>query len=337
MTDAHAYAARTIPELYRWFAAEAAPTSPTWERVSLWVADTPAVAGRLDGLPGAKRQPNLFLGALRYLDAPLRPGPALRGWQDAHWDEVRDVILSRETQTNEPGRCAVLAPVLAALPQPVVLLEVGASAGLCLTPDRYRYRWTGDVTGEVAGSDASPAAPLLESRVAGAAPGSPDALVVVARFGLDRHPLHADDPDDARWLRSLVWPDEQDREARLARCLDAVGRRPPTILRGDALDHLDRLLALAPAGATPVVMHSATLAYLDQPDRAEFVRRVCASGARWLSFEGVGVLREVRERVPAAETTASPHFLVALDGRPLGASSPHGGWVRWFDRGSGQP
>ena len=48
-------------------------------------------------------------------------------------------MLSRATQTNEPARCAVLLPVLARLPQPLALLEVGASAGLCLLPDHYGY------------------------------------------------------------------------------------------------------------------------------------------------------------------------------------------------------
>jgi hypothetical protein len=44
-------------------------------------------------------------------------------------------MLSRSTQTNEPARCATLLPVLAQLPQPLALNEVGASAGLCLLPD----------------------------------------------------------------------------------------------------------------------------------------------------------------------------------------------------------
>lgn len=35
----------------------------------------------------------------------------------------------------------MLLPVLARLPQPLALLEVGASAGLCLYPDCYSYRY----------------------------------------------------------------------------------------------------------------------------------------------------------------------------------------------------
>lgn len=373
MKDAHAYAERTIPELYRWFAGEAAPTSPTWEAVSLWVAGTPSIAGRLDTLPGSKRQPNLFLGALKYLGAPLEPGAALEAWVGRHWAEIEAVILRRATQTNEPGRCAVIAPVLASLPQPVALLEVGASAGLCLAPDRFRYRYAGSggpthgagieapgsgdgagigsIDSIVRGHEARADAPVLDCRVTGVPPGGVEDLRIAARAGLDRNPLRADDPDDVRWLKALVWPDEPAREARLAAALETVGRAAPTILRGDAVADLDRLLALAPSGATavglalsgvapvwlapsgvtPVVLHSATLAYLTEADRDAFIAKVRASGARWLSFEGVGVLREVRERVPDAEAHRdTPHFIIALDGEPLGFCSPHGGWVHWY-------
>jgi hypothetical protein len=52
-------------------------------------------------------------------------------------DALRAVMLARSTQTNEPGRCAALLPVLTRLPEPLALLEVGASAGLCLLPDFY--------------------------------------------------------------------------------------------------------------------------------------------------------------------------------------------------------
>ena len=49
----------------------------------------------------------------------------------------------RSTKTNEPRRCAGLLPVLAGIAGPLALLEVGASAGLCLYPDRYSYSYDG--------------------------------------------------------------------------------------------------------------------------------------------------------------------------------------------------
>ena len=60
------------------------------------------------------------------------------------WSEVSATMRSRSTQTNEVGRCATLLPVLGGLEGPLALLEVGASAGLCLHPDRWSYRYLDD-------------------------------------------------------------------------------------------------------------------------------------------------------------------------------------------------
>src|SRR5207253_1710094 len=60
-----------------------------------------------------------------------------------HADEVGALMMTRSTQTNEPARCATLLPVLARLPPPLALLEVGAAAGLCLLPDCYAYDYDG--------------------------------------------------------------------------------------------------------------------------------------------------------------------------------------------------
>lgn len=301
MKGAHAYAAMPIDELYRWFAGEADPTSPTWGDLCRWVADTPELLARLDALPGTKRQPNLFLGAIRYLDGPLVGGPGFLAWVEQNGDAVERLILSRSTQTNEPGRCAVLAPVLASLPQPVVLGELGASAGLCLLPDRY---------------------PWLD------APG----LVVADRWGLDANPLDASDPDDARWLRALVWPGEDAREARLVAALAVAAEDALEVVRGVLPDDLGWFLAetvrrAEAAGATPVVFHSATLAYLARADRDAVVAEIRASGVRWVSFEGPTVVTELRGRVP---DDGRPHFVLALDGEPVARCSPHGAWVDWL-------
>ena len=110
--------------------------SPTYERLCLAVADDAEIVTLLDTLPRVKRQPNLLLGAARILDAPLDDA-TFRAWVVANWRELSGEMLARRTQTNEPGRLATLLPALAQLPEPLALVEVGASAGLCLFPDRY--------------------------------------------------------------------------------------------------------------------------------------------------------------------------------------------------------
>src|SRR6202048_4830953 len=106
-------------------------------------AADPEVIGFLLTLPREKRQPNLFLAAARHLFGTPAGWDQLRSRVLQDTDTLRAVMLSRSTQTNEPGRCAALLPVLAGLPEPLALLEVGASAGLCLLPDFYAYDYGG--------------------------------------------------------------------------------------------------------------------------------------------------------------------------------------------------
>ena len=120
---------------------EARDVSPTYERLARAVAADDSLIALLDSVPITKRQPNLFFGVVRLLRGPVEDPREFRDYAVAHWAEIEPELLARATQTNEPGRCAVLLPVLAALPQPLALLEVGASAGLCLYPDRYSYRY----------------------------------------------------------------------------------------------------------------------------------------------------------------------------------------------------
>src|SRR5262249_29701438 len=127
-----------IAAQYRRFAEiEARGRSPLYKALALGVAEDAFALEFLAGLPEAKRQPNLLLAAVRHVAGTARDWPAFRALLVERGAEVCTTMLARRTQTNEPGRCAALLPILARLPQPLALLEFGASAGHCLLPDRY--------------------------------------------------------------------------------------------------------------------------------------------------------------------------------------------------------
>jgi hypothetical protein len=211
--------------------------------------------------------------------------------------------------------------VLAALPQPLALLEVGASAGLCLYPDRYAYRYTGRaVLGD--------AELVFDCRVGGPAP-LPAALPQVAwRTGLDLHPLDVADDEDVRWLSCLVWPEQRDRFEILRRAVAIARRDPAPVLPGDLTTDLAAVAAAAPAEATLVVFHSAVLSYLDGAERERFRAEVAALAARrptvWLSNEGPRVVVDVP--IPGGPVP----FVLARDGVPLAYTDPHGASLDWF-------
>ena len=312
--------AQGTAENYRRFARyEAAGRSPAYERLAYAVADDSLVLSFLDELPVLKRQPNLVFAGARYLlGAP--PGPAsLRSLVADRPAELATVLLARRTQTNEAARCAVLLPALAALPQPLALLEVGASAGLTLLPDLYSYDYDGH---RVTGLD--PEAPTLSCRARGPAP-RPDRVPTVAwREGIDLNPLDVNNDDDMAWLSCLVWPGEEGRAERLEAAVQVARRRPPLVHRGDLLDDIAAVAAGAPRAATLVVYHCGVLAYVDAAKRRAFAAAVAGLGAVWLSYEAAGV-------VPDLATDLSPgDFALIRDGRRLVArADPHGTWAEW--------
>ncbi len=317
-----------LAQTYRAFALrEAAGRSPSYERLCLGVAADPQLLALLADLPLPKRQPNLLLGAARLLGGPAEDYLAFREFVTGHWAAIRTEMLARSTQTNEAGRCATLLPVLAALPQPLALLEVGASAGLCLYPDRYRYAFGEQAPFGPAGG------PLLECTVDGPVPVPGHVPQVVWRGGIDLNPLDAADPGDMRWLESLIWPEHTERVARLHAAAAIAAADPPVLVRGDLNESLPALVAQVPAEATLVVFHTAVLAYLDPAGVDRFAAQLAALAAQrpgtvWLSNEAAHVVPQVARRLP--DGVPPGRFVLAVDGRPVAYTMGHGQGVEWL-------
>lgn len=317
----------TVAQQYRGFAENyAAGSSPGYADIAGNLARDEQVLGLVTTLPqGNKRQPNLLLGAVRYLGGPVESWSGFRPWLVEHWESVRRVVLERYTQTNEVRRCATLLPVLAQMPGPLALLEVGASAGLCLYPDRYRYSFDGGVPFGPADSPV-----LLECATRGPVPVPERVPEVAWRAGIDVNPLDAGDEQDVRWLESLIWPgaNEAERRSRLRGAAQVAAQDPPYIVGGDLVEQLHTVAGKAPRGATLVVFHSAVAAYLSAPERDAFAAAVRELDGHWVSNEGWRSFPEWENAQPPVSTD----FTLGVDERVVAYTGEHGQSITWAGR-----
>jgi hypothetical protein len=312
--------ASSTSEAYEAFARrEAHGHSAVYEELAHRIAADPQVLGLIEQMPVPKRQPNLLLAASRFRSAPMPSYPVYRAWLIAHWDQVRSTMAHRRTQTNEAGRCATLLPLLAALPQPLALIEVGASAGLCLYPDRYRYQYD-----DLAALGPADSPVTLSCRTAGPVPIPVELPTVAWRAGIDLNPLDVQDAEDTNWLECLVWPGQTERLQRLRDAVRIARADPPLLVRGDLNQTIAELVAQIPAGSTPVIFHSAVLAYLSQDERAAFAETARALPGHWISNEAPGVL------TPVAPQSRRTSFVLALDEHPVAFTGPHGQTLEWL-------
>lgn len=316
MTDAIAAQFRRFAE------KEARGHSPLYEALSLGVATDPAILELLAALPAEKCQPNLLLAAWRMVHGVPTDFADFRTRLLADPDPILSEVQARRTQTNEVGRCALLLPILARLHQPLALIEVGASAGLCLNLDQYAYDYDGVQVGAATG-------PVLHCRSTGVLPVPCEMPRIAWRMGLDLAPVSLRDPDALAWLEALIWPDQAERLARFREAMQVLRRNPVRIRQGDLTTDLAPLLAEAPVGPTLVVFHSATLAYVrDAAARAAFVTMVWEHSAIWICNEAPIAFPDIAARAPRPPPPGA--FLLAVNGEPMAWTDPHGAWIDWF-------
>lgn len=319
-------------ERYRRFARDEAPgRSELYRRWAEAVADDPSLQSILERIPATRRHPPLVFAVTRILGSPLAAVERWRRFVLAHADAVVEECSSRRLQTNEPLRLAALLPALAEIDGPIALLELGASAGLCLYPDRYSYRFVAADGGMRAVLDPveGPSPVVLTSEVRAEMP-TLRMPQVTWRAGIDLDPLDARDERDRAWLESLVWPGETQRAQRITAALDIVRSDPPIMVRGDAREQLSALAASAPAAATLVITTPGMLVHLARVERTALIAEIreltVRRSARWVTIDAPQTHDAWR---PAVDPELWSGFVVALDGRVRAAADPLGRWWEW--------
>ncbi len=241
-------------------------------------------------------RPGLHLaGALHYLallgePALARHYPSTGGDGDARsaWIAARAAFISsssrfapmlaRMPQTNEPARSmpllAAFAWLSARFEMPLRLREVGASAGLNLRFDRYRYdggnwQW-GDARSSL----------LLRNRIVAGTPENIDARIIVDdRIGCDLNPLDATKEEDRLRLTSFVWPDQTERLTRLRNAL-AIAREFPVEIDAEAFATWLPRKGIPRRGALTVVFHTIVEEHLSSREKSDLAATIGRLGDR---------------------------------------------------------
>jgi hypothetical protein len=272
---------------------------PTWDVLRGHEADPPASVPVLRLMGAVNR---LVLAGGEPALARIYEGPAID--PSAAWDAFSAVLernreelresIDLPVQTNEVGRCAALIFGFLAVADetglPLRLLEIGASAGLNLRWDRYRYEAGGFAWGP------PDSKVRIEFELDGEVPDLPADIEIAGRHGCDAAPIDPDSTDGRTTMLAYIWPDQKFRLERMRAALRLTGEVPIELDCEAAASWTERMLAQPAPGTATVVYHSLVMQYLGEEELAEFHRQVERTGERattdaplaWLRMEPAG-------------------------------------------------
>jgi hypothetical protein len=224
------------------------------------------------------------------------------GDAEAAWPGVRRLLgegraelvdaLAHPLQTNAPTRSKALVGGLCLVSRktglPLRLLELGASAGLNLRLDRFRY----EQDGLVLGPESSPV--RFVDFFTDGRPPLEAGIEVAERAGCDLNPIDPAGEEGRVTLLACIFPDESERFDLLERAIAVARETPAAVERADLAAWVSDRLAEPRPGLATVVYHTIVWPYLPDSVRETAEAELAAAGQRatpeaplaLLSFEG---------------------------------------------------
>lgn len=279
-------------------AEDVASGGPTWELLGAFADRPPDQYFPFRALAGVHHM--VLSKELPELERHY-PSEGGDGDAEAAWPIVRQAFaglspeildsLRHPLQTNETARCGALIggflTVAAETGMPLRIRELGASAGLNMHFDRYRY----EQDGRAFGPDGSPVR-FVDHWLRGVPPLE-TTIEVASRRGCDIDPI---DPTTDRGRTSLlafIFPDQLERYELLREAIEVARGFPPEVDRAGIDTWIADELADPPIGEATVVFHSLVWIYLTDQVRAAARGALEAAAARasaerplaWLRYE----------------------------------------------------
>ncbi len=315
--------------------------SPTYEALSYAVAESSELLDLARLCHVGQPIPNLFFSAVKRVlaDHPdddlndhyaqcARDGQPTSGLAKSfgqfctnNQQEILSVVQTRRVQTNEIRRCSYLMPAFGVISnehpaRPLALVDVGASAGLNLLWDSYRYSYS---DGSSYGPEDSRV--LVDAETRTPMPRIPAQFPRVSfRVGIDLSPVDLSDDEEFRWMMALVWPDHTDRAELLAAARKIWLETPPEIVAGDAVAVLPDVLTSVPEDAILCIFHCHTLNQFPVDARAAFHEALMQEAERRTVYHVPS--EGERMSVDCIENGQTSTILSAR-------RNAHGRWIEW--------
>ncbi len=256
--------------------------------------------------------------------------------EDALWAAVAGALtrqeerllawLDRAPQTNEVRRAAaVMAGIWWALgrigDRPVVLSELGASAGLNLNLDRFSV-----AVGAVA-HRLSDAVVALTPEWRGGPPPDPRPIIVTDRAGADLTPLDLGSSQDRIRLLAYLWPDQPERLARTRAAMEIASVTPAA---SDAAGWLATRLQARWPGALHVVYTTIAAQYFPPETTQAIATSLGTAGSAATAHAPLmHFAMEADAAGPGAGLTATLWAGGAPQQVKLGRAHSHADWIHW--------
>ncbi len=254
--------------------------------------------------------------------------PDLRNAMTPLFENERDVFKSYVAgapQTNEINRASALLFGFSFIAKQtglaLDLYEAGASAGLLLCWDRFRYDYGNFQWG--AGET------TIHSELNGGfIPALHEDISVDSRRGCDLNPLDLSDPETVLRMKSFIWPEERGRHALFDQARGQVTAIKPRLEKADALSWIEALLDDLNPNRASVFYHSVFAPYLSDADIAALSELMETAGRSATAAAPLAYLRFEPE-----EIDGSFEFFLDLkiwpggENRRLLRAHPHGLWV----------
>jgi hypothetical protein len=271
---------------------------PSWDVLEPYAEEAPDEYYAFRALAGIHRM--VLEGELPELRKHY-PSEGGDGDAEAAWPLVREALAGQSPeiidtirhplQTNETARCGALIGGFLTVAKdtglPLRVLELGASAGLNLHFDRYRY----EQDGKAYGPEDSPVR-FTDHWLQGVPPFETP-MKVAERGGCDFAPIDPTTDEGRLSLLSYMFPDQMPRYELLREALDVARELPVHVEKEGIETWIEGKLAEPTPGMATVVFHSLVWIYLTDDVKARTSAAMDAAAARateeaplsWLRYE----------------------------------------------------